>query len=204
MQAHEDHRARTRATSAEDRHGGRLESIGASRRQAHVRRADERAERADQRAGRAGVALTAGVSEAERAGEEPPHAATASAPRPTVPARRASDAPDGQRRAQITSPASRTPSLRCARPAPSSRAPPRRSPRTASDARGWRDRLPRPCTRSPGPPPARGSSRRRGCPTMCAPRISPYFLSRMIFTKPSVSPAVRARPLALNGKRPTW
>ena len=35
------------------------------------------------------------------------------------------------------------------------------------------------------------------------PRISPYFLSRMIFTNPSVSSAVRARPLALKGKRPT-
>src|ERR1019366_2846373 len=29
-------------------------------------------------------------------------------------------------------------------------------------------------------------------PTMCAPRISPYFASRMIFTKPSVSPDARA------------
>jgi len=34
-------------------------------------------------------------------------------------------------------------------------------------------------------------------PTMCAPRISLYFLSRMILTRPSVSPAVLARPLAL-------
>ena len=31
----------------------------------------------------------------------------------------------------------------------------------------------------------------------------PYFASRMIFTNPSVSPEVRARPLAENGKRPT-
>ena len=38
---------------------------------------------------------------------------------------------------------------------------------------------------------------------MCAPRISPYFLPRMILTSPSVSPVVRARPLALKGKRPT-
>ena len=40
-------------------------------------------------------------------------------------------------------------------------------------------------------------------PMMCAPRISPYLASAMILTKPSVSPAVRARPLAENGKRPT-
>src|SRR5439155_26027675 len=39
-------------------------------------------------------------------------------------------------------------------------------------------------------------------PTMCAPRISPYCLSRMIFTNPSVSPVPRARPFAENGKRP--
>src|SRR5437867_7464366 len=42
-----------------------------------------------------------------------------------------------------------------------------------------------------------------GLPTMCAPRISPYFLSRMIFTKPSVSPVPRARPFAEKGNRPT-
>src|SRR5581483_5935857 len=41
-------------------------------------------------------------------------------------------------------------------------------------------------------------------PTMWAPRISPYLASRTIFTSPSVSPAVRARPLALKGNRPTW
>src|SRR2546422_4101286 len=42
-----------------------------------------------------------------------------------------------------------------------------------------------------------------GVPTMCAPRISPYFLSRMIFTKPSVSPVPRARPFAEKGNLPT-
>ena len=72
------------------------------------------------------------------------------------------------------------------------------------DGHGSRGRLPRPCTRSPAPPPARGSSPRRGSPTMCAPRISPYFLSRMILTKPSVSIEARARPLAVKGNRPTW
>src|SRR2546423_12346567 len=40
-------------------------------------------------------------------------------------------------------------------------------------------------------------------PTMCAPRISPYFAPRMIFAKPSVSPDVRARPLAEKGNLPT-
>src|SRR2546429_503912 len=39
-------------------------------------------------------------------------------------------------------------------------------------------------------------------PTMWAPRISPYFLSRRIFTNPSVSPVPRARPFAENGNRP--
>src|SRR4029077_3628569 len=41
-------------------------------------------------------------------------------------------------------------------------------------------------------------------PTMCAPTISPYLVSRMILTRPSVSLDVRARPLALKGNRPTW
>jgi hypothetical protein len=40
-------------------------------------------------------------------------------------------------------------------------------------------------------------------PTMCAPTISLYLRSRMILTKPSVSPAVRARPFALHGNEPT-
>jgi hypothetical protein len=40
-------------------------------------------------------------------------------------------------------------------------------------------------------------------PMMCAPRISPYFASRMILTNPSVSPEVRARPLAEKGNLPT-
>src|SRR5947209_4776515 len=40
-------------------------------------------------------------------------------------------------------------------------------------------------------------------PTMWAPRISPYFLSRRIFTNPSVSPVPRARPFAENGNRAT-
>ena len=40
-------------------------------------------------------------------------------------------------------------------------------------------------------------------PMMCAPRISPCFSSRMTFTKPSVSPLVRARPFAEKGNLPT-
>ena len=45
------------------------------------------------------------------------------------------------------------------------------------------------------------SSVARG-PMMCTPSTSSYFFSATIFTKPSVSPAMRARARARNGKLP--
>ena len=39
-------------------------------------------------------------------------------------------------------------------------------------------------------------------PMMCAPRISPVFLSAITLTKPSVSPSATALPLAVNGNLP--
>ena len=40
-------------------------------------------------------------------------------------------------------------------------------------------------------------------PMMCAPRISPVFLSAITLTKPSVSAIATALPLAVNGNLPT-
>jgi hypothetical protein len=41
-------------------------------------------------------------------------------------------------------------------------------------------------------------------PMMCTPRISSYFFSLTIFTKPSSSPMMRALPEAENGNLPTF
>ena len=41
-------------------------------------------------------------------------------------------------------------------------------------------------------------------PMMCTPRISPYFCSVTIFTKPSCWPTMLARELAVKGNLPTF
>ena len=41
-------------------------------------------------------------------------------------------------------------------------------------------------------------------PTMCAPRISEYFLSRTTLMNPSACPAATARPIPSHGNLPTW
>ena len=81
------------------------------------------------------------------------------------------------------------------------RARPLRPPPPSSDARESCESALRRSIRAAGPRVASATSSVDRSPIMCTPSTSSYFLSATIFTNPSVSPAIFARPRTPNGKR---
>ena len=92
--------------------------------------------------------------------------------------------------------------LTCVSPRRAWHAPPRRPLPPSSDARESCESALRPCDSSRSATVASATSSVERRPIMCTPSTSSYFLSATIFTNPSVSPAIFARPRTPNGNVP--